>query len=115
MVKFSHLRLYCKGHCSGRVDYGKQGQSLTNVLERIIDYVYYCHSMQRTPICHCLSVEIEFWLLASVWFKKKKKKLQQSQCPCSAKTQLTKNQFCANTVLRHCLGVSYVSNTNYFN
>lgn len=73
MVKFSHLRLYCKAHCSGRVDYGKQGQSLTNALERIIDYVYYCHSMQRTPICHCLSVEIEFWLLASVWFKKKKK------------------------------------------
>lgn len=43
----------------------------------------------------------------------KKEKLQQSQWLSSAKTQLTKRQFCANTVLCHGIGVSYVSKTNY--
>jgi len=28
----------------GKVGYGKQGQCLTNVLEKVIAYVYYCHS-----------------------------------------------------------------------
>lgn len=39
VVKFSHLRLYHKGLCLGMVDYGKQEQLLTNVLESIIGSV----------------------------------------------------------------------------